>query len=782
MDSAPRRGQPDLLIAALLGGAAFALYTLTLAPTVLAGDGGEFQFVPYLLGVAHPTGYPLYSLLGWAWSHLLPVGDVAYRMNLFSAFWAALATGLLYVTAHALLRQTIPALAPAIHRLIAALAAVTFAVTPTFWSQAVIAEVYSLHVVFVVLLLYLLLAWSERRQSRLLLIAACCFGLSLAHHRTTLLLAPAILAYIWLTDRHAYRDWRLVLRALLLVLLPLVLYAYIPLRAAHTPYLHLPLTADRELALYKNTIAGFADFVLGGPFGGSVDLTVDLGERLAMAWGFLRNEVGWIGIVLALAGVARLSANRPPASARRGRWAPLALLGLIYAVTVAFNLFYTIGDIFVLFIPSYVVVVLWMAVGVGTLATMLHRQRLASILFVAFLFIPPIWTAFGHFAYVDQSHNTQARTQWETILAEPLPLGAVLVSNDRNDMMPMWYFQYVDGEHPDWLGLFPLITPDYPTLGHVLDLALSTGRPVYLVKEMPGVEVKVEVEREGELDHVLGPAVKGEPAHPLNLRLADRVALVGYDRLPHSPRPGEPMQVSLIWAALRPLEAEYHTFVHLLDPAGQAVAQSDRQPGGVYYPTTLWRPGERLRDDHRLTVPAGTPPGVYRLLAGMYALTDDGMLKPLGDPVVIGQVGVKTDGPTTPADISHPFTATFAGEIDLLGYDVGRQEEKLTVTLHWRCLQPPAADYTVFVHLLDASGEAVAQHDSQPQGGAYPTSICDTGEVVVDQHALSLPADFPAGNYRLRVGLYRPETGERLPVDGGGDSVELALDAGDERN
>ena len=103
-----RRRLLDLLIAFLLAGAAFALYVATLAPTVLAGDGGEFQFVPYLLGVAHPTGYPLYTLLGWAWSHLLPVGDVAYRLNLFSAFWAALAVGFLYLTTRSLLRQTMP--------------------------------------------------------------------------------------------------------------------------------------------------------------------------------------------------------------------------------------------------------------------------------------------------------------------------------------------------------------------------------------------------------------------------------------------------------------------------------------------------------------------------------------------------------------------------------------------------------------------------------------------------------------------------------------------------
>ena len=143
----------DGWIAVLLGGGAFLLYLATLAPTVLAGDPGEFQFVPYLLGIAHPTGYPLYCLLGWAWSHLLPLGDPAFRMNLFSAFWAALAVGLLYPTARLLLRQALPTCLPGNQRLLAALAAATFALTPTFWSQAVIAEVYSLHVFFVVLLL-----------------------------------------------------------------------------------------------------------------------------------------------------------------------------------------------------------------------------------------------------------------------------------------------------------------------------------------------------------------------------------------------------------------------------------------------------------------------------------------------------------------------------------------------------------------------------------------------------------------------------------------------------
>ena len=116
---------------------------------------------------------------------------------------------------------------------------------------------------------------------------------------------------------------------------------------------------------------------------------------------------------------------------------------------------------------------------------------------------------------------------------------------------------------------------------------------------------------------------------------------------------------------------------------------------------------------------------------------------------------------------------SFANQVELLGYDLALQDGTLAVSLHWRCVRSPDADYAVFVHLLDARGETVVQHDGWPQGGAYPISICDEGEGLLDEHPLLLPAGLPPGDYRLRVGLYRPESGERLPVADGGDSVEL---------
>ena len=119
-----------------------------------------------------------------------------------------------------------------------------------------------------------------------------------------------------------------------------------------------------------------------------------------------------------------------------------------------------------------------------------------------------------------------------------------------------------------------------------------------------------------------------------------------------------------------------------------------------------------------------------------------------------------------------PVSADFQGQIQLLGSDLSAAEigagETLTVTLYW---QPqtasPMRDYTVFVHMLGpvnpASGTPVwVGHDSPPLGNSYPTSRWQQGEVIVDRHELTLPAEMPAGIYPLEVGLYDPKAGERV--------------------
>jgi hypothetical protein len=113
----------------------------------------------------------------------------------------------------------------------------------------------------------------------------------------------------------------------------------------------------------------------------------------------------------------------------------------------------------------------------------------------------------------------------------------------------------------------------------------------------------------------------------------------------------------------------------------------------------------------------------------------------------------------------HSQLAHLGDEIELLGYDLDAGNARggaVQVTLYWRALRPVDADYTVFVHALDATGEIVGQRDEKPVGGGYPTSIWPMDTVIADPHSVPLAADLPPGTYRLAVGLYDLATLQRL--------------------
>ena len=246
MSGSRRSGWLDAGAAVFAGALGLAIYVRSLAPGLLWGDDAEFQLAAWVGGFAHPTGYPLYLLLGWLWTHLLPVGDPAFRMNLFSAMWGGVAAGLVALLAMRLTRfvagpNAFGFLGPSKvgSRLLGFGAALVFVFTPTFWSQAVVAEVYTLHATFVAAILFALLVWGERRlvgdvrsARRYSYLIALLFGLSLAHHRSTILLIPAALLFVAIVLRGS--GWRRprprqVLGLSMALLAPLLLYLVIPL-------------------------------------------------------------------------------------------------------------------------------------------------------------------------------------------------------------------------------------------------------------------------------------------------------------------------------------------------------------------------------------------------------------------------------------------------------------------------------------------------------------------------------------------------------------------------
>ena len=187
----------DGLIALLVGGLALVIYGRTVAPGLLPGDGGEFQTLVYLLGNTHPTGYPVYLALARLFA-LMPLGELAYRVNLFSAVMGALTVSGVYLCGKLLTG----------YRAISAAGALTLAVSATLWSQSLIAEVYTAGAAFLVFILLALLWWDMTNSTWALFAAGLLGGLSIGVHMSVALLAPAVLLFLLLHRDRGWPMWR----------------------------------------------------------------------------------------------------------------------------------------------------------------------------------------------------------------------------------------------------------------------------------------------------------------------------------------------------------------------------------------------------------------------------------------------------------------------------------------------------------------------------------------------------------------------------------------------
>ncbi len=261
--------------------------------------------------------------------------------------------------------------------------------------------------------------------------------------------------------------------------------------------------------------------------------------------------------------------------------------------------------------------------------------------------------------------------------------------------------------------------------------------------------------------------------HPLNVWFDAQLRLVGYALSNDRPRPGEVVTVTLRWESGEP-QGRYTAFVHLVDQTGKGVAGHDAPPLGGIYPVERWPRSERsqpLPDRHPLTLPADLPPGRYRLETGLYRPVT---LEPVGERVTLDFLTVGGDSRLLPpgGPLAHFGNGTALYLVSLEG-DM-RPGGRAHLKLAWQA--GPAgldADYTVFLHLLDSAGQIARQWDALPVDGWYPTSYWDPGEVVTDEHDLDFSPTLSPGTYRLIAGLYRAE-GSRLPLDNGGDFVEIA--------
>jgi len=239
----------NFILASLVFVMVMAVYLFTLAPTVTTEDSAEFVTAAYTLGVAHPPGFPLYVLLGKLFT-LIPLGSIAWRVNLMSAVFGAMTIALTYLIMEKIVKN----------RLIAFCFPFVLAFSPIFWSQSVIAEVYTLNTFFVALLILILLIWAEKKKNSYLLWFSFLYGLSITNHTMMVLLAPAFTLYILFVDKTIIKKWQLIIRMFYLFVLGFAVYFYLPLRAAQLPPLNWgPISTMRDV-LAHITRSQYNDF------------------------------------------------------------------------------------------------------------------------------------------------------------------------------------------------------------------------------------------------------------------------------------------------------------------------------------------------------------------------------------------------------------------------------------------------------------------------------------------------------------------------------------------
>lgn len=360
-----------------------SVYLWTILPGMgYSGDAAKFQYVGKILGIPHAPGYPLYVLLNRLFVSL-PIKSVAFRANFMSLFFGLITLVIFYLI--------LTELKTPFH--LAFGTTLTFAFSLTFWTQNLVAEVYTLNSFFLAMIIYFVVKWLESGNDKFVYKGLFIFGLGLAHHLTLILLAPSFFFLILFFKPRLFLGLKTWLISFLSLLAGLIPYSYLFIRTRwRAPYIEAPVRNFNDL-LKTITAKRFHGnlFALNWP-----DLII---ERLPWFFKQLVREWPWPFLIVCLLGFGYLFRYR------RG----LALFLLIsLCFQSLFILNYDIPDIFVFFIPVHFLQAIFLAAGWFWLQRILiqhlwlepklikKKSLLASSVSILCL-LAPIWLLISHF-------------------------------------------------------------------------------------------------------------------------------------------------------------------------------------------------------------------------------------------------------------------------------------------------------------------------------------------------------------------------------------------------
>jgi hypothetical protein len=426
-----------------------ALYAATAPRTVALEDDSLFVLSSYYLGIEHPPGYPIFTMIGHLFSKL-PIGPVAYRVHLASALFGALTCGAAWLCARQL----------GLARLASWLAALALGVSPVFWSQSIIAEVYTLNTFFLLVLVYLGLR--AEQDPRVLPWMALVFGLSLSNHYPLMLLAaPAFLILLWPVRMELLRRFGLLVFLVIVGLLP---YLWLVRRS----WAALPISFAGEL----DTISEIIFFISRAGYAG-VDHSITagwldrtryftfVGSQLFVQFAVVGTLLGFAGFYSQWRVLGRRVSAFLTAVFLMSSVALVALLGFDYD-TFRKHIFHVYP------LPAYAVFALWVGLGLAWTAERYAlrpgQMRAAAGGVMAVLLAAGSWV-------ILRADDEWAARYAQTVL-KILPKDAVVFGQGDADLLPMAYFHMVEGARPD----LTLYQPKGLVLGNRLFHPLRTTR------------------------------------------------------------------------------------------------------------------------------------------------------------------------------------------------------------------------------------------------------------------------------------------------------------------
>lgn len=464
----------DAIAAAGLGAGFLVLYGLTLCRTVFWYDSAELVTAAVTLGITHPPGYPLYTLIGHLFTWL-PL-DPATAVNLMSAAFAALAVGLVFLVGRQLALDRGPAL----------IGAATLGASGLFWANAVVAEVYCPAVAVAALVLYLLLRAADEQRLSLVIVAAFLAGLGLGIHLSVATLGLGFALLVWFYGKRV----KPMISAAGAALAGSLVFLYVPWRAAQQPALNI---------CNPSSPAQLAWYVTGGAYRDWYGNDAGLLERGATIGGLLQDQLTWLGVGLAIAGIAWLS---------RRRTSDCLALVLMMAGNIAFFFRYQAHDVEVFLLHSTMILCCFVGAGAQAVteqivkATAPAKAARGARLAAAALMLLPSSLVYANYASADMSGFDETEP-FIRAAADTLPKDAVILNFTTP---PEWsrytvfgmYAQLVLGERAD---VRHVISPDLRELARNFqpDAAIYVYAPVEMLAHF------FETEPEGPFVRVLAP-------------------------------------------------------------------------------------------------------------------------------------------------------------------------------------------------------------------------------------------------------------------------------------